>query len=67
MEDGKNTYQERTENNLQQKLSEGGVECDENNQAGSQAKPREEQVDCFQRKQLTCKNFMQTIGAGTWT
>lgn len=38
MEDGKNTYQEWTGNNLQQKQSEGGVECDENNRAGSQTK-----------------------------
>lgn len=35
-----------------EKLCEGGVESDENNRAGSQAKPREEQVDRFQRKQL---------------
>lgn len=63
MEDGKNTYQERTESNLRQKQSEGGVECDENNRAGSQAKPGEEQVDCLQGKQLACKIFMQT---GNW-
>jgi len=50
MEAGKNTYQERIENNLQQKLSEGGVDCGEKNGAGK--KPREEQVDCFQEKLL---------------
>lgn len=52
MEDEKNTYQERTENNVQPKQSEGGVECDENNQAGSQAKRSEEQVGCLQGKEL---------------
>lgn len=52
MVDGKNTNHERTGNNLQQKQSEGGMECDEHNRAGTQAKQREEQVDCLQGKQL---------------
>lgn len=60
-EDEKNTYQERTGNNVQPKQSEEGVECDENNQAGSQAKPSEEQVGCLQGKELVYTISMQTM------
>lgn len=57
MEDGENTYQERKENNLQQKQSEGGVECDETNRAGSRAKTREEQVHYLQEAAILTPPF----------
>lgn len=66
MEDGKNTYKERTENNLQPKQCEGGVEYEENNEAGSEAKSREEQVGCLQGKQLACKVLLCRREASTW-
>lgn len=59
MEDG-TTPTRSGENNLRQTQSEGGAECDENNQTGNQAKPRAEQVEYLTGKQLPGKIFMYT-------
>lgn len=61
MEVEKNTYQEGTGNNVQPKQSEEAVEYDEDNQAGSQAKPSEEQVGCLWWKKLVYTISVQTM------